>query len=75
MKLPALSWRCTLKEFNGESDPVHLIISFPPDVQVSTKRGQSKNSIQPTYPLLNLPTGYFGFTANQFSGQVIKESC
>ncbi len=22
-------WRCTLKEFNGEADNVHLVISFP----------------------------------------------
>ncbi len=29
-------WRCTLTEFNGEADHVHLLISFPPDVQVST---------------------------------------
>ena len=35
-------WRCTLKEFNGESDHVHLVISFPPDVQVSTLVGNLK---------------------------------
>jgi putative transposase len=29
-------WRCNLREFNGETDHVHLVISFPPDVQVST---------------------------------------
>ena len=35
-------WRCTLKEFNGEDDHVHLVISFPPDVQVSTLVGNLK---------------------------------
>ncbi len=35
-------WRCTLKEFNGEVDHVHLVISFPPDVQVSTLVGNLK---------------------------------
>ncbi|MGY2717338.1 REP element-mobilizing transposase RayT [Thermostichus sp. MS-CIW-15] len=28
-------WRCSLVEFNGEADHVHLLVSFPPDVQVS----------------------------------------
>lgn len=35
-------WRCTLSEFNGEADHVHLLISFPPDVQVSTLVGNLK---------------------------------
>jgi len=35
-------WRCTLSEFNGEVDHVHLLISFPPDVQVSTLVGNLK---------------------------------
>ncbi len=35
-------WRCTLREFNGETDHVHLVISFPPDVQVSTLVGNLK---------------------------------
>lgn len=29
-------WRCTLTEFNGETEHYKLLISFPPDVQVST---------------------------------------
>ncbi len=37
-----VKWRCTLKEFNGEYDHVHLVISFPPDVQVSTLVGNLK---------------------------------
>ncbi len=37
-----VKWRCTLKEFNGESDHVHLVISFPPDVPVSTLVGNLK---------------------------------
>lgn len=28
-------WRSSLIEFNGEADHVHLLVSFPPDVQVS----------------------------------------
>lgn len=29
-------WDCTLKEFNGESDHVHLLIDINPKVQIST---------------------------------------
>jgi len=28
-------WRCSLVEFDGEADHVHLLVSFPPDVQIS----------------------------------------
>lgn len=28
-------WRSTLTDFNGEGDRVHLLISYPPDVEVS----------------------------------------
>jgi len=28
-------WRSDLREFNGESDHVHLLINYPPDVEVS----------------------------------------
>ncbi|WP_026734763.1 IS200/IS605 family transposase [Fischerella sp. PCC 9605] len=28
-------WGCTLKEFNGETDHVHLLVSYPPQVQIS----------------------------------------
>ncbi len=28
-------WRCEVVEFNGELDHVHLLINFPPDVEVS----------------------------------------
>ncbi|WP_017324008.1 IS200/IS605 family transposase [Synechococcus sp. PCC 7336] len=28
-------WNCTLVEFNGEVDRVHLLIEFPPDVALS----------------------------------------
>jgi putative transposase len=28
-------WRCDLVEFNGEPDHVHLLINFPPEVEVS----------------------------------------
>ncbi|MBD2347280.1 IS200/IS605 family transposase [Anabaena subtropica] len=28
-------WRSKVTEFNGESDHVHLVISYPPDVEVS----------------------------------------
>lgn len=31
----AQKWRCELVEFNGEPDHVHLLLSFPPDVEVS----------------------------------------
>jgi putative transposase len=28
-------WECNLKEFNGESDHVHLVVDFKPEVQLS----------------------------------------
>lgn len=28
-------WRSELREFNGEADHVHLLINYPPDVEVS----------------------------------------
>jgi putative transposase len=28
-------WRCELLEFNGEPDHIHLLVNFPPDVEVS----------------------------------------
>ncbi|MBE9213057.1 IS200/IS605 family transposase [Plectonema cf. radiosum LEGE 06105] len=28
-------WRSQLREFNGEQDHVHLLINYPPDVEVS----------------------------------------
>jgi putative transposase len=28
-------WRCELVEFNGELDHIHLLINFPPDVEIS----------------------------------------
>ena len=29
------NWRCTLVEFNGEVDHVHLLVNFPPQIQLS----------------------------------------
>lgn len=28
-------WRSRVTEFNGESDHIHLVINYPPDVEVS----------------------------------------
>jgi putative transposase len=63
-------WRCTLKEFKGESDHVHLVISFPPDVQVSTLVGNLK-TVSSRLIRKNLPTGYLSFTGNLCFGQVL----
>ncbi len=30
-----VQWGCQLLEFNGESDHVHLLVNFPPQVQLS----------------------------------------
>jgi putative transposase len=30
-----LKWRSTLTDFNGEENHVHLLISYPPDVELS----------------------------------------
>ncbi|MEA5594105.1 IS200/IS605 family transposase [Rivularia sp. UHCC 0363] len=35
-------WRSQLKEFNGEPDHVHLLINYPPDVEVSKLVGNLK---------------------------------
>jgi putative transposase len=36
-------WNCKLQEFNGESDHVHLLISYPPQVQLSKLIANLKN--------------------------------
>ncbi len=35
-------WRSQLKEFSGEPDHVHLLINYPPDVEVSKLVGNLK---------------------------------
>jgi len=34
-RLTCQKWRSSLVEFSGEADHVHLLVSFPPDVQIS----------------------------------------
>lgn len=35
LKATCLKWRSEVIEFNGEPDHVHLLIDYPPDVEVS----------------------------------------
>lgn len=35
-------WECSLLEFNGESDHVHLLIDYKPDITLSTLIGNLK---------------------------------
>lgn len=37
LKSTCQKWRSEWIEFNGESDPVHLVIDYPPDVEVSKR--------------------------------------
>ena len=32
-----VKWRSRLTDFNGETDHVHLVINYPPDVEVSKR--------------------------------------
>jgi len=42
------AWNCQLIEFNGESDHVHLLISFPPQKRLSDLVGNLKATASKT---------------------------
>ncbi len=50
------SFGCRLEEFNGETDHVHLLVSFPPTVQLShlvnSLKGVSSRYMRRDYPEL-----------------------
>lgn len=50
------SFDCRLEEFNGETDHVHLLVSFPPTVEVSrlvnSLKGVSSRYMRRDYPEL-----------------------
>ena len=50
------SFDCQLEEFNGETDHVHLLISFPPTVELSrlvnSLKGVSSRIMRRDYPEL-----------------------
>lgn len=39
-----IKWDCKLVEFNGESDHVHLLFQYHPDLQLSTLVGNIKST-------------------------------
>lgn len=43
------SFDCRLEEFNGETDHVHLLVSFPPDRGAQPTRQQPQGSVQPIH--------------------------
>lgn len=43
------SFDCRLEEFNGETDHVHLLVSFPPTVELSRLVNSLKGSVQPIH--------------------------
>lgn len=50
------SFDCQLEEFNGETDHVHLLVSFPPTVEISrlvnSLKGVSSRYLRKEYPEL-----------------------
>lgn len=50
------SFNCHLEEFNGETDHVHLLVSFPPTVEISrlvnSLKGVSSRYLRRDYPEL-----------------------
>ena len=50
------SFDCRLEEFNGETDHVHLLVSFPPTVELSrlvnSLKGVSSRYLRRDYPEL-----------------------
>lgn len=42
-----VKWHCKLVEFNGESDHVHLLFQYHPDLQLSTLVGNIKSTNEP----------------------------
>lgn len=55
-------WNTKLTDFNGESDHVHLVIDFPPDVEISKLVNNLKtvSSRLIRKEFLNITSQYFG---------------
>lgn len=70
-------WDCTLLEFNGESDHVHLLIDYKPDKPLSTLIGNlktvSSRLIRKEFPLLE--SKYFYNKPYFWSGSYFVASC
>ena len=70
-------WDCQLVEFNGESDHVHLLVEFKPDVQLSkliaNLKTVSSRLIRKEYPELSLK--YFYGKPYFWTGAYFIASC
>ena len=56
------SFDCRLEEFNGETDHVHLLVSFPPTVEVS-RLVNSLKGVSSRYMRRDYPGSYYAGTA------------
>ncbi|MGB3192119.1 IS200/IS605 family transposase [Lyngbya sp. PCC 8106] len=70
-------WDCTLLEFNGESDHVHLLIDYKPDQSLSTLIGNlktvSSRLIRQEFP--GLASKYFYDKPCFWTGSYFVASC
>jgi putative transposase len=72
-----LKWDCQLVEFNGESDHVHLLINYKPDIALSkliaNLKTVSSRLIRRDYP--NLSRQYFYHKPYFWTGAYFVASC
>jgi putative transposase len=70
-------WKCNLLEFNGESDHVHLLIEYKPDICLSTLianlKTVSSRLIRKENP--DLAKKYFYGKAHFWTGSYFVASC
>lgn len=72
-----IKWECTLVEFNGESDHVHLLIDYKPDISLSKLIGNlktvSSRLIRRDFP--ELASKYFYNKPYFWTGAYFVASC
>jgi len=82
MRNVCATMECELIEFNGETDHVHLLVSYPPKVSVSTLvnmlKGVSSRQLRKTYALRThrghlWSPSYYAASSGGASLDVLKE--
>lgn len=72
-----IKWECTLIEFNGESDHVHLLIDYKPDISLSkliaNLKTVSSRLIRRDFP--ELASQYFYNKPHFWTGAYFVASC
>ena len=72
-----MKWQCNLLEFNGESDHVHLLIDYKPDIALSKLIGNlktvSSRLIRRDFP--ELSSKYFYNKPYFWAGAYFVASC